>query len=95
MSGLHTHVHICPRHIDVYTHTCKHGHTYKKNKKTISKMMDLNPSITIITLNVNGVNLFKRLRPKHYIDLIYIEFMYYYPMLMFIIVFQAGDLFRL
>lgn len=61
MSGLHTHVHICLRHIDVYTHTCKHGHTYKK-KKTISKMMDLNPSITIITLNVNGVNLFKRLR---------------------------------
>lgn len=44
-----------PIHVNMDTHT-------KKNKKTISKMMDLNPSITIITLNVNGVNLFKRLR---------------------------------
>lgn len=43
-----------PIHVNMDTHT--------KKKKTISKMMDLNPSITIITLNVNGVNLFKRLR---------------------------------
>ena len=36
--------------------------TYTKNKKTIIKMMDLHPSITIIMLNVNGIKPFERLR---------------------------------
>ena len=37
----------------------KNGPHQKKNlkKKTVTKMVELNPIISIITLNVNGVNI--------------------------------------